>query len=188
MLNDIIDVRPLEGYKLYLRFDDGVEGIVDISKIVEFTGIFTPLQEREYFAKVQVNPDLGTIQWQNEADLDPVVLYATITNQAVPDNQTSEAENKVLNATADTVTIHGIVMHIQTPNSAELSGMITLFGAVIDKVCKIQAELVGRDYIFAIKAYQERIPVFCRGDLIKENDTFTLKNPHELTLDETWYN
>ncbi|HEY9599118.1 MAG TPA: hypothetical protein V6D33_15740, partial [Cyanophyceae cyanobacterium] len=92
------------------------------------------------------------------------------------------------NATTDTVTIHGIVMQIKTPNSAELSGMITLFGAVTDKVCKIQTELAGRDYILAIKAYQERIPVFCRGDLIQENDTFFLENSHDLTLDETWHN
>jgi hypothetical protein len=81
MLKDIVDVQPLAGYQLHLRFDDGVEGIVDISQIIEFTGIFTPLNNPDYFAKVRVNHDLGTIQWENEADLDPVVLYARITGQ-----------------------------------------------------------------------------------------------------------
>ncbi|MEQ8384640.1 MAG: DUF2442 domain-containing protein [Coleofasciculus sp. A1-SPW-01] len=51
----IVDVQPLAGYQLHLRFDDGVEGIVDISQIIEFTGIFTPLKNPDYFAKVQVN-------------------------------------------------------------------------------------------------------------------------------------
>ncbi len=179
MLKDIIDVQPLEGYKLRLRFDDGVEGIVDISKIIEFTGVFTPLQDPDYFAKVRVNPDLGTIQWENEADLDPVVLYATITGQ--------ETSN-LLNATATAVTIQGVVMRIQTPKTTELSGQITLFGAVTDKLCKIQTELTGRDYILAMKAYQERFPISCTGDLIKENNVFILKNIRDFTLDEAWQN
>ncbi|MBE9126040.1 MULTISPECIES: DUF2442 domain-containing protein [unclassified Coleofasciculus] len=179
MLKDIIDVQPLEGYKLRLRFDDGIEGIVDISKIIEFTGIFTPLQDPDYFAKVQVNPDLGTIQWENEADLDPVVLYATITGQET---------SKLLNATATAVTVQGVVMQIQTPKTTELSGQITIFGAVTDQLCKIQTELTGRDYILAIKAYQERIPIYCTGDLIKENNTLLLKNSHNFTLDATWKN
>ncbi|WP_449416154.1 hypothetical protein [Phormidium nigroviride] len=36
--------------------------------------------------------------------------------------------------------------------------------------------------------YQERLPVLCTGDLIKENNAFTLKNPRNLTLDELWQN
>lgn len=55
MLKDIFDVKPLEGYQLHLQFDDGVESIVDISQIIEFTGMFTPLKNPEYFTKVPVN-------------------------------------------------------------------------------------------------------------------------------------
>ena len=32
MLKDIVEVRPLENYQLYLRFEDGAEGVVDLSK------------------------------------------------------------------------------------------------------------------------------------------------------------
>jgi len=179
MLKDIIHVQPLGEYKLLIQFDDGVEGIVDISQIIEFTGIFSPLKNPEYFATVQVNPDLGTIQWENEADLDPVVLYATITGQ--------ETSN-LLNTTASVATVQGVVMHIQTPQTTELRGQITLFGTVIDKLGKIQTELTGHDYILAIKAYQERIPISCTGNLIKDNNAFILKNSHDLRLDETWHN
>lgn len=31
MLKDIVDVRPLTGYRLYLRFEDGADGDVDVS-------------------------------------------------------------------------------------------------------------------------------------------------------------
>jgi hypothetical protein len=84
MLKDIISVKPLEGYQLYLCFEDGTEGIVDISQIVQFTGIFAPLQDQAYFSQVQVNPEIGTISWSNEADLDPDVLYSIVTGQPIP--------------------------------------------------------------------------------------------------------
>ena len=32
MLKDIVEVRPLEGSQLYLRFEDGAEGVVDVSQ------------------------------------------------------------------------------------------------------------------------------------------------------------
>jgi hypothetical protein len=34
----------------------------------------------------------------------------------------------------------------------------------------------------AVKAYEERSPVTCLGDLIKENDCFVLKKPRDLVL------
>ena len=85
MLKDIIAVKPLQEYRLYLRFEDGVEGTVDIAKMVKFFGVFAPLQEIEYFRQVSVNPELGTICWPNEADLDPDVLYGAITGEAIFD-------------------------------------------------------------------------------------------------------
>jgi hypothetical protein len=83
MLKDITAVQLLEGYWLHLRFEDGVEGRVDVAALVEFAGVFSPLRNRGYFRKVSVNPDLGTICWPNGADLDPDVLYAAITGQPI---------------------------------------------------------------------------------------------------------
>ncbi|MGA9381526.1 MAG: DUF2442 domain-containing protein [Phormidium sp.] len=84
MLKDIVAVKPLEEYKLYLRFEDGIEGLVDVSQLIEFSGIFAPLKDVSYFNQVQLNSELGTIVWPNEADLDPDVLYATIKGEAIP--------------------------------------------------------------------------------------------------------
>ncbi|MBW4635731.1 MAG: DUF2442 domain-containing protein [Iphinoe sp. HA4291-MV1] len=89
MLKDIIAVEPTENYQLHIRFEDGVEGIVDISKLIKFTGVFAPLQDKEYFATVELNPEVGTIQWQSGADLDPDVLYALISKQPIPNYQLS---------------------------------------------------------------------------------------------------
>ncbi len=43
MLKDIIEVIPHDNYQLYLKFEDGKEGIVDVNQLIEFTGIFTLL-------------------------------------------------------------------------------------------------------------------------------------------------
>jgi hypothetical protein len=34
MLKDIVAVKPLEGHQLFLRFEDGIEGVVDISRLI----------------------------------------------------------------------------------------------------------------------------------------------------------
>lgn len=83
MLKDIISVQPVENYRLYLKFEDNQEGVVDISQLIEFTGIFAPLQDLAYFNQVKLNPEWGTIYWDNGADLDPDVLYSIVTNQPI---------------------------------------------------------------------------------------------------------
>ena len=84
MLKDIVSARPLEGHRLHLRFEDGLEGIVDVSRLVQFTGVFAPLKDPSFFAQVRVNPDTATICWPNDADLDPDVLYALVSGTPVP--------------------------------------------------------------------------------------------------------
>lgn len=83
MLHDIVEVRPLEKYRLKLRFDDGVEGIVDVGARVPFDGVFAPLEDPEYFRLVRVDAELGTVVWPNGADLDPIVLYRLVRGEAV---------------------------------------------------------------------------------------------------------
>ncbi len=87
MLKDIITVQPKENYQLYLKFEDGKEGIIDVSGLVEFTGIFEPLNNLDYFKTVKLNPEWGTIYWENGADLDSDVLYSIITDEKLPEYQ-----------------------------------------------------------------------------------------------------
>ncbi len=46
-------------------------------------GVFAPLRDPAYFARVRVNPDLGTICWPNDADWDPLVLYSLVTGRPI---------------------------------------------------------------------------------------------------------
>lgn len=88
MLQDVVSAQALEPYRIYLKFEDGVEGTIDLSQIITFTGIFAPLQDPNYFATVQVNDELGTIVWANGADLDPDVLYSIVSGKAIPNYAT----------------------------------------------------------------------------------------------------
>ncbi len=84
MLKDIVAVEPRDNYQIWLRFEDGVEGIVDVAALIPFRGVFAPLQDKSFFDRVRVNQDTGTICWANEADLDPDVLYAQVTGKPIP--------------------------------------------------------------------------------------------------------
>jgi hypothetical protein len=83
MLMDIVGARALGDYRLHLRFEDGVEGVVDLAPHLSFQGVFEPLRDPAYFAQVRVDADLGTVAWPNGADLDPDVLYGRITGTPV---------------------------------------------------------------------------------------------------------
>lgn len=91
MLKDVVEVKVLNDYRLSLRFEDGVEGAVDVAKLVHFSGVFEALQDREQFAQVRVNQELGTICWPNGADLDPDVLHASITGESILQGETALA-------------------------------------------------------------------------------------------------
>ena len=83
MLKDVVEVRPLGGYRLYLRFEDGVAGELDLGARLRFEGVFAPLKDPATFARVRIHPDLGTIVWPNGADLDPDVLYAELSRTPI---------------------------------------------------------------------------------------------------------
>ena len=82
MLKDITAVQPVDGYRLHLRFEDGTEGVIDLTSL-SFRGVFAPLKDPAYFRQVRVDPELGTIVWPNGADLDPDVLYAQLTGTPI---------------------------------------------------------------------------------------------------------
>ncbi|MBD2526658.1 hypothetical protein [Nostoc sp. FACHB-133] len=79
--------------------------------------------------------------------------------------------------------IQGFVTQIATPNADTLSGEVTIVCPVFEKLRQIKTELLDHDYILAIKSYQERLPVRCTGDLVKENNIFILKNPQEFQIE-----
>lgn len=83
MLRDVVEVRPLGGYRLFLRLEDGVAGELDLGQRLAFDGVFAPLRDPAAFAQARVHPELGTVVWPGGADLDPDVLYAALTGTEI---------------------------------------------------------------------------------------------------------
>lgn len=83
MLSDVVKVEPRGGYRIWLQFQDGVEGEIDLEPLLSFRGVFAPLRDLSYFARVRVDPELGTIGWPNGADWDPLVLYSLVTRRSI---------------------------------------------------------------------------------------------------------
>ena len=84
MLHDIIEARATGDHRLFLRFDDGTAGTLDVAALTRFDGVFAQLQDLACFGQVRVDPELGTVVWPGGADLCPDVLYACLTGQPLP--------------------------------------------------------------------------------------------------------
>ena len=75
--NDILHIVSAEvagDHRLRLEFDDHTQKTVDVSLLLHGP-VFEPLRDREYFARVVVDPVCGTAVWPNGADFAPEALY-----------------------------------------------------------------------------------------------------------------
>lgn len=77
----IVEMCPREGFKLYLRYDDGVAGELDLSGLAG-QGVFTAWREPGLFAQVRLS-EAGAVEWPGEIDLCPDALYLELTGKPV---------------------------------------------------------------------------------------------------------
>jgi len=70
-------VKPLEGYEVLLHFGNNVQKVVNLLPLLRGP-IFEPIRkDPTYFRTVHIDEESGTICWDNNADIDPDVLYGT---------------------------------------------------------------------------------------------------------------
>jgi len=84
----IVEAKPLEGHRVWLRFDDGSEGVVAFDE-AELTGVMAPLKEPAFFAQVYVEPEFGALAWPGEIELDPLALYERATGKPLTEKAPS---------------------------------------------------------------------------------------------------
>jgi hypothetical protein len=77
----VTDVETIAPHCLRLRFEDGAEGEIDFSSRT-WRGVFEPLADPAYFARVQLDEELGTVVWPNGVDMAPETLYFWATGRA----------------------------------------------------------------------------------------------------------
>jgi Protein of unknown function (DUF2442) len=72
-------VTPREGFKVHLEFTDNTTKEIDLEPYLHGP-IFEPIRrDPRVFRSVKVDPQMGTVVWENGADIDPDVLYQGLT-------------------------------------------------------------------------------------------------------------
>ena len=75
----LVELKVLQGYRLWLRFTDGVEGEVDLSDLAG-RGVFEAWNDRHFFENVHID-ESGAPVWGNNLDLCPDALYLRLTGK-----------------------------------------------------------------------------------------------------------
>lgn len=74
MLDRIVAVEARPDYRVWIRFDDGLEGELSLAHLVG-EGVFAPWEDEAEFRKVFVDEQAGTIAWPGDLDLAPDALH-----------------------------------------------------------------------------------------------------------------
>ena len=70
----------MEGYRIWLLYDDGVEGVIDLSDMVEHEP-FAPWRDKEFFATALHIDEWGSIRWSDDLDFCRNALYMDLTGK-----------------------------------------------------------------------------------------------------------
>ena len=80
MFKHVIKARYIEDFKVWIAFNDGANGEIDLSKkLKNRNGVFAPLQNLYYFKNFKIEND--TLSWENGADIAPESLYELLEQQ-----------------------------------------------------------------------------------------------------------
>jgi hypothetical protein len=74
-----VEIKTLPGYRLYIRYSDGVAGEVDLSNLVG-QGVFISWNDPRAFEQVRIGTS-GEIRWNDQIDICPDAIYLQITGK-----------------------------------------------------------------------------------------------------------
>jgi len=73
-MGKLTEFRTDSDYRLWLRFDDGLEGSVFLGNMIDIDA-FSIWRDQEQFRRVAIDPTARTLVWDGGIELDPAVLY-----------------------------------------------------------------------------------------------------------------
>ena len=73
MILHVTGAKYKKDYRIWVRFNDGSEGIVDLKDEL-YGEMFEPLKKLKNFKSFRVDPELETVVWNNGADFAPEFL------------------------------------------------------------------------------------------------------------------
>jgi hypothetical protein len=75
---DVIEVKPEPDYWLFVRFEDGLRGRLQLRR-EDLTGALAPLLDVQFFERAFI--DCGAVAWPGEIDLAPDAMYVQVASQ-----------------------------------------------------------------------------------------------------------
>lgn len=75
---DVVEVKPEADCCLFVRFEDGLTGRVQLKR-EELTGALAPLRDTKFFEQVFI--DYGAVAWPGEIDLAPDAMYVQVASR-----------------------------------------------------------------------------------------------------------
>ena len=73
-MHRVTECKASPDYKLWLKFDDGLEGCVFLGDLLE-VGAFSAWLDVDRFCRVVVDRKAATVVWDGGIQLDPDILY-----------------------------------------------------------------------------------------------------------------
>jgi hypothetical protein len=79
---DVIEARAVRDHVVWLRFQDGSEGEVDLSSAL-YGPVFEPLRDVAYFQTFKIDANFKTLTWPNGADFAPEFLHEQVRSASI---------------------------------------------------------------------------------------------------------
>ena len=124
--------------------------------------------------------DIGLPLTREFADY-PARMGDTIKKLELTENRSQLEILSDLVTSLDNTEIEGFVVKVDREDGEEIA-KVAMMGFVVNKLRKIYLEVKEVDRTLALKAYQDRIPVTCGGDLVKVDGYFVMQNVHSFAL------
>jgi hypothetical protein len=92
-MHKVTQCKASKDYRLWLKFEDGVEGSVFLGNLLEVVA-FRAWRDVDQFCGATIDPSVATVVWNTGIRLDPDILYQDLlANRSIAFNPTGQASN-----------------------------------------------------------------------------------------------
>ena len=93
----VVELEVCEPFQMWVRFDDGAAGVVDLSDSAAVGGIFAQWSDEGFWRSAHIVADSGAVAWGDGSEIDvcPLSLYLDVTGQTFENLQAEAATTGV---------------------------------------------------------------------------------------------
>ena len=81
-MHRVTECKASKDYRLWLRFEDGLEGSVFLGDLLE-VGVFGVWRDVDRFCRATVDREAATVVWDGGIQFDPDILYQDLLSSRV---------------------------------------------------------------------------------------------------------